>query len=165
MGERVRPRFDRYVLRERAEEREESEDFQRLPVWAQDEYRRRWQRDVGSQVRRENDRWRFIARSALEGAVIFLVCKFLFAKWNTTTLMLAPAVGAATGLAWYFLRAKRFLCAFLAIPGYLLLGFMSTASGEAIVFYWAMIEGVAVLALCTALGSIREVRRGDHSVM
>ncbi len=161
MGSAPRKHWDHVHVADRNDLRRGSEQFHHLPHEAQDEFEERWRAEVERQLEREELRRRFFKRSVVEGALLFAMLNIVFDVASFWSVITAFVVGAGTGALWYQLRAKRFLCIFLSLPGYFIVRAVSGMPDPFTLLFGA----VAFLAVIAAAGTIREFRRGDHSVM
>lgn len=157
----ARPSFGtdlREQKRRRALDREQTDHFLSLPPEMQAELRESWAAELGRFDERFGERKRYLARSALEGAAVLSIAKLLFG-WSVVATLVALPVGALTGVVWYLTRAKRFMCVVQVIPGFLLLALVGRPS------IMLLFEAVFVVAVTTGVGTTREFRLGDDSVM
>ena len=134
--------------------REEAEWFQRLPVEAQEDLRRRWLANEGraeeQRERRSRTDWRYIGESLL----LFAVGDLLYRSLSFPSCLAIVLPGLALGKIAAMLRAGTFRYALLAFSVHL-----------AYYGLWAFQPFHLVFATCigAALGRIHELQRVDGS--
>ena len=145
--------YDRHYVESKIRDREGTQQFRELDPEVQDEYRKRWRRDIKVQVDREDRIAGWREQSILMGAGFFLLLFIAMVPFGWPGLIVYPLGGAVFGWLMHVTSAGRFRALMLGPPLWVVTGLVAMACGVQVVIAFDL---VVVFFTSAMVGMLRE---------